>query len=329
MVVGAGEADRFLPTVLKRLEPLVDLLVVWGCSPDKKTEQLLASSPFVEYHRDDSHPWAEYQPEIKFTLLTKYVFPHKPDWIVSIDADEVFDRRVTRDTLEEMAGRGELAYTFYCVQLYDREDQMRVDGLWGGFRNVRFWKPLYDVPQTWLKSRLHCGLAPIYAYAYAADSEFAFKHYGYMRPEDREKKVARYSEHDPKGMYMTSWYYKSILDESPRLTPFNEQEFGATLRYQPKKPNEKKVVERYKNPMADIVYFQNQHGNIISTSDRGVIEQYRKNKKLTEILNVPVAAAKPIEAPVVKSEEAALKCEICGNPAKSLAGLKAHQRSHK
>lgn len=325
MVVGSGEADRYLNLVLDRMRGLVDVLVVWGVAPDAKTEAMLASYPYVEYHRDETHAWADYQPQIKYSLLTKFVLPHRPDWIVSLDADEVFDPRITREVLEEMAGRGEIAFSFYCVQLYDTEYKMRVDGVWGGFRNVRFWKPIYEIQQEWLPTKLHCGLAPVYAYAFASDSEFFFKHYGYLKESDRAKKLERYRTHDPKYTYMTPAYYDTIMAE-PELREFDENKFGKELRYSPKKPKLEKVIERYKKKkMAKASYFQNKHGTVISSTDPDTIEVWRANKNMEFLYEVDVSKEK-IEAPVFEPNP--LECRLCPFIAKSSQEIEEHKKSH-
>lgn len=320
MVVGRGE--RYLDMVLDRLQELVDILVVWGDAPDEETEAKL-NRPWIEYHRYDESIWATHQPRIKYTLLTKYVFPHKPDWIICQDADEVLDKRITKQVLEEMQNRGEIAYDFYCVQLYDNETTMRVDGGWGNFRNVRYFKPLYDLDQTYKNTPLHCGLAPIYSYQWAAQSEFLFKHYGYMDSRDRDRKRKRYADHDPDGAFATKRFYDSITG-SPQLMPFNEDTFGAKLKYEPKRPNKEKILRNMKNKRpAKLYYFQNKYGSVFSTGDQAVVDQWRKTPGVKEI---QVSESVVVEAPPVQDDP--LQCVVCGFVAKNESGLRMHKRKH-
>jgi hypothetical protein len=331
MVVGAGEADRYLKTVMDRTMPLVDRMFIWGVSPDTKTEKLIESYSNVEYHRCDGYAWAEFQPQIKYTLLTRYILPYSPDWIVALDSDEIFDKRVTREVLEMMTLRGEIAFTFYCVHLYDDENHYRNDGAWGGFRNVRFWKPIYEIPQYWSAQKLHCGLAPRYAYAYAGDSEFYFKHYGYLGREDRKKKAERYKKHDPGYIYMSPKYYDTILTE-PELHEFSHDLFVRELTYSPKRPNIEKITKQY---MTDknrpIVNFMNEHGIIVSTDNPLTITQWRQNKRLKELGNSFYGETQLLEElPVVNKTEENTRCDYCGFVGKNVQSLRMHKmRMHK
>lgn len=321
LVVGKGEADRYLPQVLKRLDGLCDRIFIWGNNPDKKTDELCSK---YDYYRHPEDLWGTQQWRIKFTLLTEFVKPYNPDWIVCVDADEILDKRLTREKAEEMADWGEVAFNFYCVQLWNSENTMRVDGYWGNFWNVRYYKFIPELQQFFQKTALHCGLAPIYAYKWATPSGLLFKHYGYLKPEDRAKKADRYERYDPTAIYKSIEFYKSIKDINPVLEPFDEDEFGKKLKYVPKKPLINKVLkERLMRGKNYVV--KNPHGRIVECNEL-VYETIKNKPGFVLITDYEAERRNVIEAPLIKSDKGGLfECPICGKQFENKKKLQGHK----
>lgn len=228
MVFGAGEADKYLADVLRRNLPLVDSLVCWGDAPDRRSEEMVLRYPRVEYHRYHESIWGTSQNRIKEALLTRYVKPKQPDWCLCFDADEIFDKRITREKLEELSQDG-LAYSFRFITLWDDEEHHRVDGGWGHFWNCRFFKFLPNERQEFMRRNVHCGLAPMYALSKSTDIHYLVKHYGYMNREHRQQKVERYKKFDPQKALNSPLWYDSMAwerdDKRMDVRPFNEDEF--------------------------------------------------------------------------------------------------------
>jgi len=331
-IVGRGEGDRYLKQVLDKNSKICDLIVLWGDKIDEKTKSICLSYENVKLHDCRKKLWIKKQWQIKEHLLNEYVAPLKPDWILPFDMDEVFDYRFNRKKAEELTKRKEIAYQFYCVQLWDSEDKRRVDQGWGGFYNVRFYKFIPEFGLQWARRiRFHCGLAPEYAYKWAAKSEYAFKHYGYLKKEDRLKKIKRYKENDPNGIYLGKWWYASI-SKKPVLKKFNEKEFCLKLKYQPKKPKIKKLLSM-KNP-EKIYTVRNIKTGKIYTQKESIIEEWLQRSpdefklineyKAKKLNNNKINKNFKKEKNIEKKEKTT--CEICGFKAKSKAGLLAHKR---
>jgi len=166
MVVGEGEGNKFLKMVLDRTVPLVDIMFIWGDCPDKLTEEIICSYKNIKYYRSEKPQWGKLQWKIKETLLQKYIIPSDIDWVLALDSDEIYDKRITRETLEELTTRGEIAFYFNFVTLWNDENHCRLDGTWTNFSNIRFFKIIRNFDQSYRPQPLHCGLAPIYAYEY-------------------------------------------------------------------------------------------------------------------------------------------------------------------
>jgi len=315
--------ERYLSLALKRLHEVCDEVVIGCNATDKATRDFLIGYPNTTTIDLSKYEWGKAQWKIKYTLLKDCIAPKKPDWIVCVDADEVLDKRFTREKAEEMAQRDEIAYTFYCVQLWDREDKMRVDGGWGNFRNVRYFKFLPEASLQYKKTPLHCGLAPLYAYRWRADSEFLFKHYGYMKLEDRERKIARYKKYDPKKVYRSSGWYDSIRTK-PSVKAFNEDTFGAKLRYKPRRPRLSKVI--IKKIMSKTFYVKNKYGRIYGVREEMLKEHLDRDGISLVGADEYLRVEKRQPPKELKNE---LQCPICGKICKSKIGLISHKRVHK
>lgn len=222
MVVGPNEADRWLEPVLEQRKQLVDDMVIVGNNTDEKTEKLIKKFNYW-FYRDDRE-WGINQPRIKDDLLAK-VARLNPNWVLPSDADEIYDKRLNREEVEKLMSVNYAAYYFAIVNLWNDEEHYRHDL---SFWNVRMFRYMPQYGLTFSRKNVHCGLAPPFAYKWGANAPFIVKHYGLMRPEDREKKVKRYEKYDPKAVFKGREYYDKLKDER-YIAPFNEDSFGAKI----------------------------------------------------------------------------------------------------
>jgi hypothetical protein len=339
LIVGTGEIDRYLHRVVLRLKELADNFVIGLNATDQETISYVSgieNSTILDL-RDKE--WGKEQWKMKELLFNKI---RDTDWVICVDADEVLE--VTRKQLEELTEREEIAYTFYCKHLWDNDSQMRNDGGWGGFRNVRFYKYLPELYQGFQKTSLHCGLAPIYAYKWCADAEYSFLHYGYMKESDRLKKVQRYNKYDPNKRMRNPGWYDSILTK-PELIGVN-----IPLKYKSKKPKLEKLIKV--NKMQKTYYIKNKYGQVYGVPEH-LIEETLKRPGITllgsyegiknreaDVIDEPKkevemaylkAEAEVVDEPKAETKaetKTELKCSVCGFEAKSEFGLKSHSRKH-
>jgi hypothetical protein len=111
-----------------------------------------------------------------------------PDWIISIDGDEELvqsDEDAIRIALA--SANGVSRFTLKILYLWDREDQVRVDGVYGNFRRPRIFKPEAG---TAFRGGLHnTGAGHISgASGRIVDLGARLLHYGYLHREDRLRK---------------------------------------------------------------------------------------------------------------------------------------------
>ena len=310
LVVGAGEADRWLERVLKQLW-WVDTVCVCLNRADEATKELVEKH--AEFIREDDREWGKEQWRIKQDFLNAVIEDAKPDWIWCLDADEIFDPRFDRAMADKMMSGHEVAWYFWCLQLWNDETRVRPDL---SFPNIRFFKVVPELGLHFLAQALHCGLAPMYAYKYGSQSSLWFKHYGLMKREDRQRKIARYDRYDPNAKYKGKSWYDGLRNERAAHVPFEE-----IVKKLPEFIHRKKPVTANKHMSKDksIFLFVNKLGKTVTAVGEKQREEFAKrgfrelDMKVNPNPEAPVVAApepvKEPEAPVKTPEAAANESE--------------------
>lgn len=263
LVVGPGEADRYLEPVLKQLH-WVDVVCVLLNNVDDKTRKMVGE--YADVIEEDNREWGINQFRLKQDFLDK--IGTKADWWWCLDADEIFDPRFNREMAEQMASGHDIAWYFFCLQLWNDENRVRLDM---SFPNVRYYKYLPDFEPTFQATALHCGLAPRYAYAGGSQSGLYFKHYGLMTAESRRNKVARYDKYDPKAKYKGKSWYDALRNEKASSISLDE----AVSRL-PESIYKHKAVRKPMRNREPIYMFRNLRGKAVPACGEIQRDQFRK-----------------------------------------------------
>lgn len=127
---------------------------------------------------------------------------NSPWWVLALDGDEVLEGSgpdlIRRTLLRPTA----IAYSLQILYLWDREDQVRVDGVYRDFRRpslFRLINPDFRYQRTpWGNgANFHCSSIPQEYLGHAAPLTARVLHLGYLHREDRLKKFAWYNRIDP------------------------------------------------------------------------------------------------------------------------------------
>lgn len=207
-----GPREKYLTKSLDEFKRLCDDAIIATNNADENTIKLIETYGFKHY--EDNREWGISQPDIKTSLLTR-AGELNPDWIIAIDADEVFPPSFTRDEAEKLAQTGEIAYYFLVVNLYNDEQHFAHGAGVQQFWNIRFYKYMPEYGLQFQRKALHCGLGPPITYKYGWHAPFYLLHYGLMLPEDRERKQERYRKYDPNKRYKAGAYYDELGQELP------------------------------------------------------------------------------------------------------------------
>ena len=219
------EADRHLEAVLTDAARYVDeVLIVDDGSTDGSValcERVLQNVPHTivrlgtsQFH--DEHKLRRLQWELARSL--------RPDWMLCLDADELFEARMARE-IRGLVDQD--AYDAIAFRLYDfwSEREYRDDALWSAHRTFRPFlvRVLPTLSDEFRTTAQHCGRWPLaVSKLRAATSDLRLKHLGWAREADRVRKFERYQQLDPQGRHGSLLQYASILDRSPNLVAFAE-----------------------------------------------------------------------------------------------------------
>lgn len=129
------------------------------------------------------------------------------DWIFSIDHDEVFEDRITREHIDKCVNHPNpqvLGFTVGWINHWEsmslfRTDRPYCDGYRSGMVGVRLWKVFKDKPQriyAGTEIGLHCGNSPEYDTCNIKSSNIRFRHLSYVRRTDRSSKANFYNSID-------------------------------------------------------------------------------------------------------------------------------------
>lgn len=119
-------------------------------------------------------------------------------WILCIDGDEML-APASVPILKALIASGQT----HCISmripyLWDSEEQIRVDGVYGEFRRHSAFRPGRFHYHSTTANGFHCGNVPRgeFAGAHSRD-DIQLLHFGYMLNEDRARKYAWYNAMDP------------------------------------------------------------------------------------------------------------------------------------
>ncbi len=137
------------------------------------------------------------------------------DWIWSIDGDELPDDRFRRWHVERLMSHPDPmvhSWDFGWMNHWDNPRVCRADMPWGdavpgkgmtykgGMHGFRLWRVCKEAPrriQAGTANGLHCGNSPDASMESKRVAGFRFRHYGYLRSFDRQRKLIRYRIQDP------------------------------------------------------------------------------------------------------------------------------------
>lgn len=226
MVVGNERKNDYLKHMLEDCRRYIDSAVIIDDASTDGTAEMCArvlegipvkivrneESLFAEEHKLRKLQWRE-------TISTN------PDWILSLDADEVFEKRFAVEIKTLLASDKSIdVYNFRRFDMWN-ETRYREDTLWCGHLKHEAYIMRYIPGFEYFFSNKnhHCGRLPRnLKYLKSQNSDLRLKHLGWACEERRREKYQRYMEIDGDGIHGDVNQYQSILDETPDLIGFME-----------------------------------------------------------------------------------------------------------
>ncbi|OLN32335.1 glycosyltransferase [Desulfosporosinus metallidurans] len=216
-----NESGRHLEIVLKQATEYIDHAVILDdASEDNTVEQcqeILKGIPLTLL----SNKKPLFHNEISLRKqLWEMALSTNPEWIIILDADELFEESAPKRLRELLAHSLDIDY--FSFRLFDlwTEKHYREDLLWQAHK---WYRPFIvrNIPgfqAEWQETPQHCGRFPRNIMDLrGGTSPLRIKHLGWLRPQDRLAKYYRYKQLDPNGTYGNLEQYRSILDPNPNL----------------------------------------------------------------------------------------------------------------
>lgn len=199
MIVGMmrvkNEARWIQPAILSLL-PVCDRILVMDDHSTDDTGAIAArvghqvqavASPFTGLDEVRDKNW----------MLEIAIGDFNADWILCIDGDEMLAPSSVPILRKAFLG-GARCISMRIPYLWDNEDQIRVDGVYGEFRRHSAFQPAKHRYASTSANGFHCGNVPIASRsAVLTRDDIQLLHFGYMLPEDRARKYAWYNAVDP------------------------------------------------------------------------------------------------------------------------------------
>ncbi|NRD79498.1 glycosyltransferase family 2 protein [Bacillus sp. BRMEA1] len=221
-----NEENRYLQEVLSDLNEYVDdMVIVDDASTDRTVEICQSYSKVKEIVQlTESHFNREW--ELR-TRLWHEVCKYEPDWILAIDADEVFESAfkqkvrtlINQDQFDWVSFR---MYDFWGGRTHYREDQY-----WNlhNRNTMMLTRYLPGFPYYFLQQDHHVHRLPLsYNALPGCATDIRVKHFGWAgTEEERFQKYKRYMSVDPEGKWGNLEHYQSILDPNPNLIEWKEE----------------------------------------------------------------------------------------------------------
>ena len=186
-----------------------------------------------------------------------------PDWVISIDHDEIVEDRIDREFIDRLMKNPNpnvSVYDFSWINHWDSPRLYRTDQPWcwgydSNMRGFRMWRTSENNRRFIAKgdaaNGFHCGNCPDYGFVSRRAASLRFRHYGYIRAEDRTRKYAWYMEKDPNPDPMLTGnpngYSHLVNEENMTLSSYREDNGIAytMLLHKPDQANDfHRIVDR-------------------------------------------------------------------------------------
>ncbi len=200
-VVGAcrvKDGAQYIERTLERISQMADEIVVLVSKlTTDDTKEICKKFPKVVMVEDDNDETGFNEADSRNRVL-QMAYSRYPDWIHCFDHDEVPSKFLIKNLhkLTNPKNPEVMLWAFPIVQLWNADNQRRVDGLWGQFWQGRMFRALPELKIENTNNLIHCGSHPHFPVENAGISTFKIVHYGNVDPAIRKKKFERYTKID-------------------------------------------------------------------------------------------------------------------------------------
>jgi GT2 family glycosyltransferase/tetratricopeptide (TPR) repeat protein len=191
------DVENTLGESLDATARFADAIVVLDDGSSDGTRALCEQHPAVTSYEHQSLPFDERRDRNRVLAMAGEL---DPDWIISIDGDEVFEMdRARADHLMHLADPHAKVLGFHWYTFWEpSRSYFRADGVFGGMSGLRMYKhePGLEIVAG-DEIGLHCGNIPQFPDGAARYTDVRVRHLGYDCEELRKAKFEFYRRMDP------------------------------------------------------------------------------------------------------------------------------------
>ncbi|MCF8567607.1 glycosyltransferase family 2 protein [Alicyclobacillus tolerans] len=220
-----NEANRYLSRVLENLSAFCDDIVIVDDASTDNTADVCKSFPKVTKLVTSNESRFQREWELR-TILWQAVSELEPDWVIAVDADELYEQRMQTEVSrlinqDQFDWIGFRFYDFWGCETHYRDDEH-----WNIHRRhtMTLARYFHTYPYFYPKMEHHVPRLPLtYSALPGFHSDVRVKHLGWAGDADeRFSKYLRYKERDPNGQWGSLAHYESILDPKPNLVAWED-----------------------------------------------------------------------------------------------------------
>ena len=207
---------RWIERSLRSLLPICERIIVLDDHSTDGTPDLAAAIDPVKIDVIDS-PFEGLNEVRDKNFLLDVCRTHEPAWVVMIDGDEeLSDPPALLRAMQTTQAR---ALAMRVLYLWDRPDQIRIDGVYAGLWRVSAFRLGSERFEPTGPRGFHCGNAPQAIHGRVLVNA-PLLHYGYMHRADRLRKYSWYRQQDPENQSEDHYRHVVVGDLFPADSRF-------------------------------------------------------------------------------------------------------------
>ncbi|MCK8817060.1 glycosyltransferase family 2 protein [Natroniella sulfidigena] len=210
-----NEADRYLEQTLEQLTRWVDEIVILDDASTDETANICQQYPKVHLFKNETRLFNQDETIVR-SKLWELAVQRNPDWLLAIDADEIFSDRIIDEVGYYINQETYQAISFRLFDFWKSEEFYRVDGAWNPWHRpgsvfLARYHPEWDA--SWPDNVIHTGRWPL-EYRNLKQiyhSDIRIKHFGWANAEDHHQKFLFYSQKDLEQYGKVQPHTKSVM----------------------------------------------------------------------------------------------------------------------
>jgi O-antigen biosynthesis protein len=209
---------RWIERVITSMLPICEKILVMDDHSSDGTPFLCSSIPGVQVF--DS-PFTGLNETRDKNYLLDRARGDGSGWVLCIDGDELLAPGAAAELARAASASDARALSPRIRYLWDREDQVRTDGVYGRFRRPSAFVPgTARFEATAAGGNFHCGNVPLSLQWGAKPVDADILHFGYLHREDRLRKYEWYNRHDAENGNEDGYRHMVIGDLFPAGSKF-------------------------------------------------------------------------------------------------------------